>query len=473
MVRGAFVLLMLLVLPAPLRPLTAGAPPPPRPGPLPRHWGSWSNDAFGGEIQSNPDDLRSNAVTAGLRFRHSWISEIDFSTLTNKQAVNGTDPGRIDELTVAVGYLVAQERREDGHFMLASGVGLRYADDLGMGAVQNEWHDLIDFAEIDLPYETARGAGFAWASWQWVGLTDITIPDNDSIFSDGSRFGLVLDGQSVFTHRGGMFGELGVALLWAGHDSAVWLGARRVLRAGETMSETAQVVADSEKGSWLEYGISVGAIIFKGGLDLDSDVSTGTIGWMYKRRSMHAEPGGDVFTGEFGATLNSYGLSGQVRWAPYWLQQIRWLGARSNLFLDYRFGRVPDFTIIDTSLRYQQFSVGWDLTAFAPRDGFQVNPYAYGGIGYRIEDVQPEGPQGPIPRQAEESPALLYGIGLRSTWGKRPSDGHGIQYGFSLSFDRWDAFGDRVIESPYTDDEFTILDENHSITLRILASIGW
>jgi hypothetical protein len=458
----------------PLHAALAGVPLPPRPGPMPGSWLGWANDALGGEVGQNLDDFRTNAFSGGITIDQRWIVAADLSSLTNKQISPENDPSRSDELTVSLGRIIA--RREDAHFnfLASTGIGFRHAGDLGGSSVQNEWHRAIEFPKVELPYDDNGTAATFWLAGQYIWLSDTEAPFGDGVFRDGSRIGLSLDLSNLISTIGEMQMEVGVNFLWTGHDSVIWTGLRQQFRNNEALTPTAELIAEEEAGLWYAYGLSVAAWSFEGAIQLDSGLSYGRIGWMFDRPPIHNRLGRDVFHAEIGGTLNSYGLGGQVRWQPRWLRDFRPLGDRSMLLIDYRFGRVPGADFTDTSIRYQQGLLGWDVSAFKPRDSLMVNPFLYGGFGWRFEDTRHEGDAPEFAEVSQDGAVIQGGGGLRITWGDRPHRGRGIQYGISATYDRWVGFDQQEIAaSGNPERRFTLLGDNETLSLRLAIAVGW
>ena len=449
-----------------------GVPAPPRPGPVPMAWANWANDAFGGEVGVNPDDFRTNAFGMGFNVEQ-WIFYADLSLLTDKQDGIGTTPSRSDELTISIGRMLVNEQDADQQVVAMAGLGLRHADDLGGGSLQNEWHRRIEFPEVTAPYDETATAGTAWFSSQLLWMGEPDDGEHDRVFAAGSRFGLSFDLSALASTEGELQADFGTNLLWAGHDGVVWLGYRYQMRGSEALTDAAAVVSARERGSWISYGFSVGAWYFEAALHPEESLSTGRLGWMIDRPPIHSSIGEDVLTFELGGTIGEYGLGVQSLWQPRWLRDAGGVGDRSRLFWDYRFGRVPE-SDLDLSVRYQHGMAGLDVSLFPPRDGLQINPFLYGGLGWRVEEVIHEGPFPIYAEERKSGPAFQGGAGCRLTWGRQPKRGRGVQYGLTLAYDRWYAFGSQDISAlDGSGQQFTLLDERDTVTARVMISVGW
>ena len=408
---------------------TPTIPTPLRPGPLPRSWFVWTNDAFGGEVGVNLDDFRTNAFSFGHQ-QEGWLFAVDHSTLTNRGDFG--PPGRIDELTVSGGYRAYEERNDDQVLTLDLGLGVRLSGDLHGQDLQNAWHDTISFPEIDLPYEEEHVAGLAWFDLEWMVFDTEGLRDNP-LFMSGGWFAITLDYDGLITTDGEFQGSIGTRNLWLGQDAALWAGFRYDFR-GNARTQTNEIVADNEDGPWVTAGAAFGPLAFEAALNVETQISTGRIAYTRERSPYHADASDHVVTAELGGTTNSYGLSAQLRWRPHWLDSLGGFGERSSLLLGYRFGRVPDVEFEDASLRYQQGTLGWDVSWAVPRSGWQFNPFAQATFGWRLEDFVIEGPNANFGDRIEMGGMAGLAIGSRLSWGERPQPGgSGTSYGVSAS----------------------------------------
>jgi len=446
-----------------------GIPDPPRPGPAPAWWVLWSNDAFGAEIGNNPDDFRTNAFSLGWRFRRDWIAGLDHSALTNRGDTGNA--ARSDELTITLGRVLLDRHDDHSHAWLAAGVGLRFAGDFGGQDMQDASHETFDFRQVELPYEDRDWSRLLWYDMHW--FHDLGRPAflDDWVLGRGSRFAVAIDQSLLVSDGGELQGSISARGVLAGVGGSLWVGLRQQMRGNKALSHTAEVVADREDGLRLIFGLNAGHAYFEGSTHFDTRLSGGRIGLLFGHDPVHQDAGEDLLVAELGGTLDSYGLTGQVRWQPYWLQRNGSLAKRSSLLLDYRFGRVPGINLDAASLRYQQVLVGWDLAYAPPRDGFQFLPFVSAGVGWRIEDLIQETSSAAVPEAQDRGFVVQGGVGARATWGRKPRAGGAIRYGLSLSQDWWASSGGS--ERTFNGQNVQLLDDNHSLSLRLLVQLGW
>lgn len=231
----------------------AGVPEAPIPGTLPRAWLGLANDAFG--VVATPDDYRTNQTTLVFRLTPEVIVCADHSMLT---AV----PARVrsDELTVTAGWLPGGEERP----WLAVGIGMKFVGDLGGESVQDWWHDLIDMRKYRLRYEEDDPQAVAYGMFSQV-------------WWPGEHVGWAVTTSALATTGGEVQAEAVGWALYRQRSMTAWIGLRARLRAGDTPTHTAELVADYEEGLWGDFGIGLPWFAFAGSYDPINGVSSGTI----------------------------------------------------------------------------------------------------------------------------------------------------------------------------------------------------
>ena len=117
---------------------------------------SVGNDLFSFGVTSNPDDLRSFGISAGIAYRSGWSAELHASGLTNRYT-NAAEGRRMDEASLFAAYSIAAFQTEGNSSFDASispGIGLIAAGDLGFAHMQKLIHKLLFIPVIAIPYET-------------------------------------------------------------------------------------------------------------------------------------------------------------------------------------------------------------------------------------------------------------------------------------------------------------------------------
>jgi hypothetical protein len=408
-----------------------GLPEAPRPGPLPTVWASWANDTFDGEIGETPDDLRTNAFTAGVRLGRA-VLVIDDSLLTDR-GFHDPHRGRSDEVTATAGALLIDDRLRDGwSARLAAGAGGRWTGDFGGESLQNGWHRRIGEPEVAAPYESADPVALGWLDAAWLQTGGLP------------RVPLLAGGQLGLEARAGGLATIGderqaraaARLVLLGHDGWVHLGAVHDWRDGTPATHTAARVAAEERGTWIEYGMGAGALGLSFAVNLDHDLGAGALSWSTGRRPVVA---GEDHAAEVEGGIGlyaGYALGWQYRWRPGIL--VRALGGRCSALVDYRYGRERPDGWDDTHLVARQGLVGLELAAAAPRGGVQAIPFLYLGGGIRQEFVSIVGDRPRFGEQDAVAPVVQGGVGMRFAAGELPRPGREApRYALAVTYDGW------------------------------------
>ena len=447
----------LLLAVASLRAEIAGTPAPPRPGPIPDAWLGWSNDAFGGGIGDNTDDYRTSSFNGGLALDERWLVAIDFSLLTAKE---GTPPGRSDELTATLGWLVVEGGARGLQPMpwLALGAGVRMRGDLGGEDAQNRWHRHLDVELVDyLDYEDGGvdGVGYAIAGWTRL------LPG----LWHGDRLALDMDAAVLGTTGGLVQGEADLKLTILGRDGSIWFGGRALGTAGSSRTDpTARAVADHEDGLWLVYGAGIGGWFVDAGLNPVDRASLGRVGWMWGRRAGREPPLDGELSGDFGV-YEGISLGVDLRWRPRWLTDLP-AGRLLRIAASYRFGRT-ETKWEDSEVVFRQGTAGMEL-APATGPGWAIEPFLRVGLGLREERVIDGGPQ---PRYREES--AITGV-LAGSAGVRillPSRAERVRYGLGMAVDGWLPFQSEPIANATQSARYN--EEAVAAGATLTATVSW
>lgn len=443
---------------------------------------TWHNDVFGGEIGDNADDFRTNGFGISWLPTPDWIASLDYSNLTDRGGLGGQGDRRVDELSVSISRRWLDLQPGDMRVWLASGLGVRHFGDLGGDDLQNNWHDIFTFLAVPSPYEESSTHPLLSTAWHAQAAFGIPWPDEDMVLARGSRLLIANTGSVAATDTDWQF-DSSTRLVMASADSRLWTGLRFGLRGGTEPSPTAQVVAEQEEGSWLLAGASIGAIFLEASYNLSTELSRGWLGWRFDYERRPEWFGGDRLVAEIGPVIGDFALDFSLRWQPKWLQLGGPIRRRSQLWTSYAWGHVPgaDFRFVDSetleaSIRYQQFTVGWDLSLFdiivePEPQWLDWTPFCSLGAGWRREAITPERRGSYIPREREDTMVIEAGVGARLYLTPRPEK-DGVRYGFSTSYLH------RFIldEAHLTDrigNRYEYLQDNGDLHLRLLAEVGW
>ncbi len=445
----------------------AGAAAAPRPGPLPGAWLTWHNDALGGEVGENPDDFRTTALVVGARFGR-WVGLVDHSILTHRF---DAAPGRSDELTATVSYLVLDGgvERADDRPWLGVGVGARVAGDLAGESTQNGWHRSGGIAEVELPYEDGSAEPVATVSGDWMVLRHVRVPA--ALNSFAGEFGFDVHGAALASGSGERQADIGVRLVAMGVDGAAWFGPRFYWHNERGQTPSAIRTADHEGGTWLQWGLAAGGWFVEAEYHVDSESGNGRVGWLWHRRAgrLVTEPASEiqgalsVFAGgSVGALLS---------WKPQWLDRLA--QGHAQVFVDYRFGRVPGIDWEDATLVYAQPLLGVEGALFAPppRRGFFWTPFAHLAVGVREERVWEIGDDPRFMAAKERSGVSLGGVGLRVNWSDLPGGDRTAAYGLSVLYEAWLPWQSATLERG--GDTTGYLGFGHGWGAQLFTTIAW
>lgn len=461
--RSAWILVGLA---ASLQAEVAGTPVAPRPGPLPKTWFAWTNDALSGEIGDNTDDFRTSAFQLQLRLDRRLLICLDHSTLTDKERA-GERTARADEGTVTASWVFGDGHERIGQPWLAPGLGVRLYNDLGGEAIQNGWHHLIRIDEVDyLTYDESNTVGLVSLAGGWT-LPLTFIPDTP--FLQRGQLALAFSGQGAVTSDWLSQGAAEVDLAALGQDGGAWIGLRIQGETGTQQGSTAAVVADHEEGWWVTYGASVGGWFIAGAVEPDSKAATGRVGWQWLREDGRVDDGSRALMAGDLTVMPGPGLGATLRWQPLWLRNGA-LGEHAWLTGAYRFGRTG-VTWDDSVVVFDQATLGLEFASGPDRHGFRLEPYAGAGIGGRAERIVI---RGNIPRYAPErtiTGVATAGAGVRAVWGQRPGGDVTARYGLGLGAEGWLPFASERIDNGTQSDRYN--EPGWTIGLSVTVLAAW
>lgn len=271
-----------------------GAGEAPVPGPLPEAWLSWQNDGFGPSFGLDSDDHRTNGFSAGATWK-GFVLAVDSSMLTDRDEDGGGL--RVDELTATLGYDSML-----GWLRIRSGAGARATGNLGGEMLQYRAHRFLGQERFDLVFERET---LTWDPLIY-GRLGLEVPLWGILRLEPRALGLVTaDGQSQ--------SQAGARLVAAGPGGSWWAGADQQWRRGDAPTDTQQLVAKVEQGTWMAAGLAI-------------DLPPWQIGFTFSRNLRNDEQQGaflfggapdagsaseDRWRGEFGMMHTSTGEKGR------------------------------------------------------------------------------------------------------------------------------------------------------------------
>lgn len=287
-----------------------GAGEAPVPGPAPQAWLSWQNDGFGPSFGLDSDDHRTNGFSAGATWK-GFVLAVDSSMLTDRDLDGGGV--RVDELTSTLGYESAL-----GWLRIRSGAGARATGNIGGETLQYRVHRLLNQERFNLVYERET---LTWDPLIY-GRLGLEVPLFGILRLEPRALALV-------TADGHTQSQAGARMVAAGPGGSWWAGVDQHWRRGEAPTETQQVVAKVEEGTWVAAGLAIDAppwqIGFTFSRNLRNDEQQGA--FLFGGAPEAASVSEDRWRGEFGILLASTGEEGmgqeyRLLWGPRSLPRI-------------------------------------------------------------------------------------------------------------------------------------------------------
>lgn len=240
------------------------------PNEVPEFWLSIQNDVLG--VSEDPlDNNRTYSFNVGFKVKEEFVVAIDYASLTNFSDVENGNVAekvgpRIDEITLTVGRDYTFD-----NLLFVPMIGVRFKGNFGGEAIQEQWHSIANnnaSTKIVSEYEKASEvfvAGFSTRQdYHYNEIFGYTNRVVASITTTGELQAAI---QTIGT-------------IVIGHQSIAWAGLRYDFREGDTGTETANNVADLERGASVVFGLNFGEINVTAWNSLeDSSINSGSIGF--------------------------------------------------------------------------------------------------------------------------------------------------------------------------------------------------
>ena len=489
--------MLLLALASPLwSAAIVGLPQPPTPAPMPLFWIAFQDDLLGDAVL-NTDDFRTGGLrmasridiwdpSYGSRSGRPWyrkldlVVAVDYAVLTDRGRGEAPE-SRCDETTSTAGVVwdEAEWPFASLRVLLAAGGGVRIAGDLGGQTVQNEIHRTFGYRTVLFPYageESLAELGYAYFRATW-----------DICALPVGHLGLQPEAGGLMTshHERQSFAALKLAVL--GTHGSAWMGGRYQAHSDQAQSATAHVVAEHERGWWLDAGIGIAPGRATGqwgswGLWMDAAVNPqtraidGSVGLMcglgsgyvpstIPREKDLVEPVA-IYSWN-----NGYGLRLRLPLTP------AWMGGCGALAFDYRHGGVGMHEWQDCEVDYNQWTVGLEPAVKFRHNHWPVavRLFAHGDAGLRVEALTEKGESPRFTADHASAAVLTCGSGVALTWdwrGKSPSnsDQDGV-LSLWLGYDWW--FPLRQVEISNGDDSDKYLKRGNSLLIGVGVTVAF
>lgn len=361
---------------------------------------SFSNDFLG--RGGSVDDFRTTQIIVSSRFGDRWLAVLDHSTLTLEDELL---EGRVDQLSLSVGYRLLDRVSGDNVTRLAVGSGLRSTGDIYGERMQNGFHRIIGSEISDLPYvDTDETEATAWVDADQYGTWHET---------GNWRHGYWVRGSSLATTGGRWDNSLGAYLVSSRNWFDIWIGARRDWRSGYDDDFVQNATADAEDDLAYVLGVRFGALVLETVQQANNDASYGQLKLVADGRRPFPASGSWPRLGiEFAFIVPDVQLALAAKYRGRWLLKpsSNW---RESILLDIRYGE-PQYRD-DNSLynRTQQLSLGIEFERQLSVPFSWISGYSSFAVGWRTEQLLGDGQLSGQQSESAGQATGLFNGGLR------------------------------------------------------------
>jgi hypothetical protein len=373
---------------------------------------NFSNDFLGrgGAV----DDFRTQQVILSAPVGDKWLVTLDHSTMTLSET---SSPGRLDQMSVSLGYRLLETSTADTITRLAVGGGLRSMGDFGGQRLQNGFHRLIDSNVEFLPYTGDTGTD----ATAWVDVNHYRLLRGSVAGSDDWRLGYWLRGTSLASTGGqwdsaaGIYGTLS-------HDVFdAWVGLRRDWRSGYEVNVLRQTAA-AEDDLAVVVGVRWGPVVLETVQQLHNDASYGQIRLIAMERGAYRLSDEPVRL----AVETGFLLPDIAYHLGFRLSNPRIAGAgnhwRRSVILLTSYGQPQYEDDASLYLDTTQLGAGVEWERSLSGNGPWTSVYGSVGGGVRRERLVGDGPRAGQESGSVSRGVVMLGLGLRvhaATMGKR------------------------------------------------------
>lgn len=366
---------------------------------------TFSNDFLG--RGGSVDDFRTQQFIISGRFADRWLAVLDHSILTLH---SDTDPGRVDQLALSVGYQAIATGGADYRTAVAVGSGFRASGDFAGERIQNGFHRLVGSAVEDLPYTgVSRKDATLWSTAEHYRRLGA---GGDGGTMGTWRVGYWLRAGALATTAGEWDGSAAAFLVLSSPAVDLWLGARGDWRSGYDEPVLRETAA-AEQDLAIVAGVRWRALILETVQQLDNDASYGQLRLVASASGTPlAWSGRPKFALEAAVYLPDVESRLATRLPLSWPTSAgsRWHGAvvLGALYGESQYGN-------DAYLyrRSRQLDIGIDFEQpLSPGDG-KLSVYWNVALGWRDEALLGDGPLEGLESEAVDRGVAVAGAGLR------------------------------------------------------------
>lgn len=229
----------------------------------------FSNDFLG--RGGSVDDYRTQQIVLSARLADRWSVLLDHSILTLN---DGIDPGRIDQLTVSMGYDLVDRERDDQRNTVALGFGVRGEGSFAGERIQNGFHRIIGSNTEALPY--VSGDNYDATLWLDAAHYRLLREAGGNGVLSSWRTGAWFRAGSLVTTDGQWDGTISALAVASRASTDVWFGVRADWREGYKKAVLRET-ADAEEDVAVVLGARFGPLVIETVQQLNNDASYGQL----------------------------------------------------------------------------------------------------------------------------------------------------------------------------------------------------
>jgi hypothetical protein len=217
------------------------------------------------------DDFRTQQSIISTTFSDRWLAVLDHSILT---LTDEPSPGRIDQLSVSLGYELLNHNNDGRSAKLIIGTGLRNIGQFGGERIQNGFHRIVgsSIEELDYTGDTETDLTI-WADTEHYRM--LRDAADKGLFKNW-RTGYQVRAASLVTTGGQWDSTLGVQVIISKPAADIWLGIRSDWRSGYDTAILRET-AHAEEDTALVFGARIGPVVIETVQQFNNKASYGQI----------------------------------------------------------------------------------------------------------------------------------------------------------------------------------------------------
>ena len=223
------------------------------------------------------DDFRTGQMTVTGRFGDSWVAVIDHSIFT-RQDETGNRFGRVDTMTLSLGYDVVDVEQQGYRGTLTLGGAIRGIGDFEGERMQNGFHRLVRSEIERLEYtDTEQTDAAAWALGEY---RRVARRATGQAFLSSWDLGYWARAGAFLTADGQLDAVAGLYATAERGQFDLWMGVRHDWRSGYGVDFVLSDAADEESKPAIALGARFGALVVETVQRFDSSASYGQISFV-------------------------------------------------------------------------------------------------------------------------------------------------------------------------------------------------